>query len=306
MVRVKGEVSTNHDPIQQPKDNSISITRTTAATTRTTTPSLLVRMTWITYLLGIHTTAVATLLYWPLVFDPNETMYFTTVAAHGGLLVLMIIDGMIVNRIPMYIMHWFVVILPLDLLFVIWSLIHDLLEVGNPDRLTNQDLSDNNDDALYPNVIAWKDDWSTSFFWSVVCILILGPLMFLLLWSISHGYIILGCGCCCGGGNPTPRLRYYYHDREDQYDNHKEDDNIKKKADSYDIVADHSDFFPNHSDAEMGLDTPPLMMKPTEKSSSSSSFSAQKSPPHHPLPQQPPDTTEPEEEEEEESTSYVL
>ena len=168
-------------------------------TTQTERVSWRIYITWILFIIGIHTTSVATLLYWPLIYDPETTViYFSTIMGHGGLFVLLLIDGLFVNRIPVRIYHWFVLILPFDILYIIWSLIHDFAtNTGNPDNNDNDPST--NDDAIYQGVLEWNSNWQKALIWSIVCIFGLGIVMFLIIWTIGNNL-------CCGD-----RLRYYYN-----------------------------------------------------------------------------------------------
>lgn len=148
-----------------------------------------IRMTWIFFTLAVHFSAVATLLFWPLIYDPGTTdLQYTTVAPHGVLLALTIMDGFYFNRIPLRWMHYIGVVLPVDILYLIWSVIHSALDIGNPDN--NDTDPTTNDDAIYVGVLEWNDDWQTALIWSVIAMFVVGPLIFLVLWIISTG-------CCC-------------------------------------------------------------------------------------------------------------
>jgi hypothetical protein len=70
------------------------------------TAGLLNRFTWVLCELAVHLGAGATLFFWYVVFDPAvhlELCY--ALATHGGLWVLILLDGLVVNRIPLRWMH---------------------------------------------------------------------------------------------------------------------------------------------------------------------------------------------------------
>jgi hypothetical protein len=150
---------------------------------------LRIRLTWILFSLASHTSSVATLLYWPLVFDPSTTdVTYLHMAPHGILFLLTCFDGFYVNRIPLRWMFWYGFLLPFDILYIIWSVIHDLLDLGNPDYSDNDPTT--NDDALYVGVLEWNYDWQKALIWSIVTVFVVGPIMYGILWTISTG-------CCC-------------------------------------------------------------------------------------------------------------
>lgn len=148
-----------------------------------------IRLTWALFVLAAHTSAVATVLYWPLIFDPQTThITYLTFGPHGVLLLLTLFDGFYINRIPLRWMFWFGLCLPFDVAFLAWTVIHDLLHIGNPDDNDNNPTT--NDDAIYPGVLQWSTEWKKSLTWSVIAMLVVGPVLFALLWSLS-----LGCFC---------------------------------------------------------------------------------------------------------------
>jgi hypothetical protein len=153
-------------------------------------------VTWISFIIGIHTTAVATLLFWILIYDPNDTIIrFTTITAHGGLFLLLLVDGLLLNRIPIRFMYWIGILVPFDLIFITWSIIHDLgTNLGNPDNNDTDILT--NDDALYKGVLEWDTKPATAVKWTIICVFVLGPILFVLLWTVSTNI--------CGD-----RLRYH-------------------------------------------------------------------------------------------------
>jgi hypothetical protein len=147
-----------------------------------------IRLTWILLTAAAHNTAMASILFWPVVFDRENHTTYATVAPHGFLTLLVMADGSYVNRIPLRWMHYFGVALPIALLFTLWSYLHDVLKIGNPDN--NDSDPTTNDDAIYENVLEWNHHWTTALTCTVVAMFFLGPIVFGLLWLLSTG-------CCC-------------------------------------------------------------------------------------------------------------
>jgi hypothetical protein len=149
-----------------------------------TNPGFCIRLEWVLFELAAHMEAMVTLLFWALLFDPDIHIRFLPITTHGVLLVLVLIDGFLVNRIPLRWMHYFGFILPIEMLYSVWTYIHYVADIGNP---WNND-TDGNDDAIYPEVIRWDDDgWKKALAYSVGLVLVVGPLFFGLLWCISNG-----------------------------------------------------------------------------------------------------------------------
>jgi hypothetical protein len=154
---------------------------------------LRIRLTWILFTDAAHFSFVATLLFWPLVFDPGNTdVTYETVGPHGVLFILTCIDGFYVNRIPFRLMHWYGFVLPLDLAYLVWTILQSFLGIKNPEQDNDPTT---NDDAIY-TVLDWKHDWQTALFWSLMTLFVIGPILFILLWLVSTG------SCCCCKKDP--------------------------------------------------------------------------------------------------------
>ena len=165
--------------------NTVCASRTLQPTSKNASVGCRIRITWLMYAIGVHSTAGATFFYWVFLFDPSDPDWtFTNLSAHGGLLLLMIIDGMFVNRIPLRWQHWYVVLL-INIAYVGWTLIHAfLLDVGNPYNEDND--PETNDDAIY-DVVVWKDDWKAALTYSCINCFVLSPLLYLVLWCLTNG-----------------------------------------------------------------------------------------------------------------------
>jgi hypothetical protein len=151
-----------------------------------------IMLTWILFTIAAHTEVVVVILYWPLIYDDTSDLDYVNIMSHGGVLLLVLIDGFFVNRIPMRWMHWYGMVLPFDALYIIWSVIHSYTDIGNPDNQDNDPTT--NDDAIYQDVLEWQDDWRKALFWSVMTMFVLGPAVFLFLWLVSF----YGWPLCCG------------------------------------------------------------------------------------------------------------
>ena len=163
--------------------NTVCASRTLQPTTNASV-GCRIRITWLMYAIGVHSTAGATLFYWVFLFDPSDPDWtFTNMSAHGGLLLLMVIDGMFVNRIPLRWQHWYAVLL-VDIAYVGWTLIHAYLDVGNPYLEDNDPAT--NDDAIY-DVVEWKDDFQSALIYSCINCFVLSPIIYILLWCLSNG-----------------------------------------------------------------------------------------------------------------------
>ena len=169
-----------------------------------------IRTTWILFALGAQTSFVTMILFWALQFDPADSITYTTIVPHGVLFFFTVIDGIYVNRIPLRLMHWFGFILPFDIAYITWSIVQSFFKIENPIYDTDPTT---NDDAIYADVIEWSNDWTTALFWSLITVFVIGPSLYILLWTMSFGNF-----CCarCGSKKSTDSRRYI--DSVDPYD----------------------------------------------------------------------------------------
>ena len=162
--------------------NTIMASRTPQPTQ---TVGMRIRCTWLFGALGTHFTFAATCLYWFLIWDPDNGVSFTNISEHGGLLVLILVDAVVVNRIP-YRMQHYVGILLVEILYVVWTVIHSLAtDIGNPNQSDTD--PETNDDAIYPDVLEWNNDWQKALIYSCSTLFGLGPILYILMWCLSNG-----------------------------------------------------------------------------------------------------------------------
>jgi hypothetical protein len=162
----------------------------------------LAKWTWIIFVAGVHGQFMASLLWWVTVYVPGETkLSFVNISTHGVVMFLALIDGVVLNRIPLRLMHWWGYILPTQVLYVIWSVLHWRFALGNPN--VNDEDPETNDDAIY-SVLAWgEDEWITSTLLSVAVVLVAGPFVYLYMWCLARFPYV----CCTG----NTRLHYINH-----------------------------------------------------------------------------------------------
>jgi hypothetical protein len=152
------------------------------------TATCFIRATWVLFTLAAHSEGMATIMWWVLEFD-GQNLTFLNLSPHLIIVLVVWFDGLVVNRIPVRWSHWWGFVLPLDLSYVLWTVIHAFLNVGNP-YLTDTQRTD---DAIYPS-LAWKHDWKDSLIVGAVAVFALGPILFLFLWMCSLYWV--PCLCC--------------------------------------------------------------------------------------------------------------
>lgn len=134
--------------------------------------------TWIMFNYVGNTQLTVSVLYWGLVYDggfPNIGAIF----GHGVVLVPVWLDGLLVNRIPVRLRHWFEISLPTYILYSIWTVLQSELVFGveNP-------YDEAQKYQIY-NVINWVDNPVSSLVYLVVLISFFTTIVQLVLWALS-------------------------------------------------------------------------------------------------------------------------
>ena len=146
-------------------------------------PSVLVRLAWAFYSLALPMNVLVVLLYWTLDYQPGQTIHFSTISLHAGTCFLVLIDGNLLSKIPIRMKH-ILLVESTAVLLVIWTLINDLVGIGDG-VWENEDADQNNaDDKLY-SVLNWSDDPAKAAIISVLVIFVVIPIIFVLCWMLS-------------------------------------------------------------------------------------------------------------------------
>jgi hypothetical protein len=161
-------------------------------------PTCGISTTWILFAVAAHAEAMIAILFWLLVYDfeSEGQVTFLDIMPHGGMVVVVWIDGLVVNRTPVRWTHWWGGALPFEITWAVWSVFHSVVfDIGNP----NANDGDN-DDAIY-EALDWKNDAAYSTGLALVALFIGGPIVYSVIWFCSWYKL----PCCCGGAN---RRRY--------------------------------------------------------------------------------------------------
>lgn len=145
--------------VTQPKDDDDAVPRQC-------------RLIWFLFNLSLHASLTATLLYWT--YGPRQLDDVHHILPHGPVAILTFLDGLIINRIPIRLFHWWSAVLPFQLLWLGWTLVEAYVQ--------RVDLGGNHNDdhvvvAYVSQQIDWQDNlWGTVLFFAMV-ILVEGPLL---------------------------------------------------------------------------------------------------------------------------------
>lgn len=138
------------------------------------------KYTWALFSLVLPMEILISLLFWTLEFP--DTITYVDCMVHGGGVALILFDGLVINRIPIRAKQ-IVFVESISVVYLIWSVIHALTGIGNPNR---SDLdSETDDDAIYGSV-AWKQRSGKAILVVVLAILIANPLVFFICRFITR------------------------------------------------------------------------------------------------------------------------
>ena len=152
-----------------------------------TQPTPLLKATWLTYPWAATTSLAATILYWLLVYNPedDDKLTFLTVVKHGILSLLVLTDGLVVSYIPVRIKHLWIPFV-FNLLYILWSIVHSFTDIGNPFKKGDDDYytQDDDNDAIY-KALNWNKRPVNALLYSILSNLVLFPLLAFGVWALS-------------------------------------------------------------------------------------------------------------------------
>ena len=94
--------------------------------------SIRTSITWAFFTLAAVSQMVVTCMYWLLVYEDEASN--ESILKHGVVFVLVWLDGLVVNKIPVRLRHWMEICFPVFLAYAIWTVLQSPLvfEVDNP------------------------------------------------------------------------------------------------------------------------------------------------------------------------------
>lgn len=99
---------------------------------------------------------------------------------HGVGIILIVIDGLIVNRIPLR-MKQFFLFEGFSALYLLWSIAFSFSGIGNPYKESGAQ----DDDAIYSSM-RWKTDSASAVTVAALVLLVANPIVFLLCRAVSR------------------------------------------------------------------------------------------------------------------------
>ena len=142
----------------------------------------LIKIVWILYTIASAAGATVAVLYWVFIYDYGRGTppSYYTIMSHGIAFLVVLLDGMIVNSIPLRLKH-FVFTLCYGVLFITWSIIQAFAYIDNPEKTSSDE---DPSEALY-SILDWINTPKTAAIISVIANFFALPLFSILFWFIS-------------------------------------------------------------------------------------------------------------------------
>jgi hypothetical protein len=136
--------------------------------------------TWLIYTIAAPAEILVAVLYWTVEWDwtadDEQEITYRNLMIHGGLGLVLLFEGLVVNRTPIRInQQWFFILYTMA--FMGWTLYYELGGVGNPTTPLE-------DDTLYTQ-LNWTDDPVTTAALAAFSIMVVAPLSFSVVWLLS-------------------------------------------------------------------------------------------------------------------------
>ena len=149
------------------------------ATIRKSPPLWTVRATWVLYTVAIVHNLLVVLLFWIFEYDPerHDLDYFR-IMSHGGTFVLCLVDGQVVNRVPIRLKHYGILLI-FGLLFIAWTLMQAFTPIDNPWKDEEDDS-----ESLY-SLLDWVNQPGQAALISFLSYFCAAPLFLLMFWRLS-------------------------------------------------------------------------------------------------------------------------
>ena len=141
--------------------------------------SPLVLLTWAMYPLVSVAEIIVCVLYWTLDYEPSRQIKIYTIAAHGFIMLLVLIDGILISRVPVRVRQ---LVFPFVYfsVYILWTGVHALLDIGNKHR--NEGVDD--DDAIYA-MLSWNHKLVPTLIICLGVLFVACPVVFFLIWGLS-------------------------------------------------------------------------------------------------------------------------
>jgi len=136
----------------------------------------LVKLTWLLYSVAGVLGFTITLLFWLLVYDSKNDYMLAKVMNHGGVALIVVIQGLFLDKVPMRLKH-IVFSDGVAVIMATWLALQNTVVRYNPDH-------DDDDDALY-DTMKWRTKTTGAIIQVVLVVFVAVPVVHILLWLAS-------------------------------------------------------------------------------------------------------------------------
>lgn len=143
---------------------------------------VLIKSTWALFAIALPAEIVITILFWTLEYDADDGVAYVSVMVHGIAMVLIMIDGFVLSRIPLR-MWQFILFETFAALYFLWNVIHAYSGIGNP--YADGDTPTEDDDAIYGS-IAWKNNTTAAVILVLGVLFAANPIIFMVCRTLSR------------------------------------------------------------------------------------------------------------------------
>ena len=150
-------------------------------------PGALVCFTWLLYTIVLPGQFLVAFGYWSFDYTPDELMTFINLYKHAYIGVLLLLDGLIIARIPLRVKQWKGVFI-YGIVYLLWSIVFSYYKMGK------------NNGIIY-EFIDWRGNPHLAAAIFFLLVFVMAPFVFYMCWlvSVSDGICCLGC-CSFNGG----------------------------------------------------------------------------------------------------------
>lgn len=138
--------------------------------------SLFVRTTWGLFSLAAPVELIICILYWGLDYSPGQPVHYYLVMTHGGIALLLMVDGFILSSFPLQLKQLVFTII-FCTAYLSWTLIFAESDIPNPNV-------GESDDYIY-QALEWNADVKVAEVLASLCAFVLPPIVFVMFWLIS-------------------------------------------------------------------------------------------------------------------------
>jgi hypothetical protein len=139
-------------------------------------PHWLVKATWVLFsTAGVHQILLVVVFWSSGLFVPDD-LNFVYIMRHGGVMVVTLVEGLLINRVPVRLQHALVTEI-LGIMYLLWSVFHSFVLYENPD-------AEEFDGGVY-EILLWRENPGQAVFMSLGILLLVIPLATLALWGAS-------------------------------------------------------------------------------------------------------------------------